>query len=47
MSKCTNWAEAMSNIEKIKHVALAAVKLRLFEGIRLQAGSKLVSRKFC
>jgi len=38
MAKGTSWAEAMSNSEKIKSVALAIVELRESEDIR-QAGS--------
>jgi len=34
MAKGTSWAEATSNNEKIKPVALAIVKLRKSEGIR-------------
>jgi len=34
MVKGTSWAEATSNSEKIKPVALAIVKLRKSEGIR-------------
>jgi len=37
MAKGTSWADAMSNSEKIKPVALAIVELRESEGIR-QAG---------
>jgi len=37
MAKGTFWAEATSNSEKIKPVALAIVELRESEGIR-QAG---------
>jgi len=37
MAKGTSWAEAMSNSEKIKPVALAIVELHESEGIR-QAG---------
>ena len=33
MPKGTCWAEAMSNSEKIKPVALAVIELRLSEGI--------------
>jgi len=49
MAKDTSWAEATSNNEKIRPVALAIVELRKSEGIR-QAGRQLVSqslRKFC
>jgi len=42
MAKDTSRAEAMSNSEKIKPVALAIVELRESEGIR-QAGRQLVS----
>jgi len=38
MTKGTSWAEATSNSEKIKPIALAIVKLHESEGIR-QAGS--------
>ena len=38
MPKGTSQAEAISNSEKIKPVALAVVELHLYEGIR-QAGS--------
>ena len=41
MPKGTSWAEAISNSEKIKSIALAVVELRLSEGI-----SQSVSRKF-
>ena len=43
--KGTSQAEAMSNSEKIKLVALAVIKLRLTEGIS-QAVSQSVRRKF-
>ena len=33
MPKGTSWAEATSNSEKIKPVALAIIELRLTEGI--------------
>ena len=33
-AKGTSWAEATSNSEKIKPVALAIIELRLSEGIR-------------
>jgi len=33
MAKGTSWAEATSNSEKIKPIALAIVELRKFEGI--------------
>jgi len=35
MPKGTSWAEATSNSEKIKPVALAILELRWSEGIRL------------
>ena len=41
MPKGTSWAEAMSNSEKIKPVALAILKLRLSGGIS-QSGSQSV-----
>jgi len=40
--KGTSWAEAMSNSEKIKPVALAIVQLRESKGIR-QAGRQVGS----
>jgi len=43
MPKGTSRDEAMSNIKKIKPIALAIIKLRLFEGIR-QLVNKLVSQ---
>jgi len=43
--KGTSWAEAMSNSEKIKPVALAIVELHESEGIR--QARQAVSRKFC
>jgi len=48
--KGTSQAEMTSNSEKIKHVALAIVKLRWTEGIRQAVSylvSQSVSRKFC
>jgi len=41
MPKGTSWAEATSNSEKIKPVALAVIELRWSEGIR-----QLVSYSF-
>jgi len=53
MAKGTSWAEATSNSEKIKPVAIAIVELRESEGIR-QAVSRSVKvslnnffKKFC
>jgi len=43
MPKGTTWAEATSNSEKIKPVALAVIKLRWSEGIR-QLVSQSVSQ---
>jgi len=43
MAKGTSQAEAMSNSEKIKPVALAIVELRKSEGSR-QVGGRLVSQ---
>ena len=43
MPKGTSWAEATSNSEKIKPVALAVIKLCLTEGIS-QAVSKSVNQ---
>jgi len=34
LAKGTSWDEAMLNSEEIKPIALAAIKLRLSEGIR-------------
>ena len=52
LKKGTTWAEATSNREKIKPVALAVVELRLSEGIRQAGGRAVISRfffnlKFC
>ena len=44
-AKSTCRAEAMSNSEKIKPIALAVIELRLFEGIS-QLLSQSVSRRF-
>ena len=44
MPKGTSRAEAMSNSEKIKHVALAIIELHLSEGIS-QLHTQSVSRK--
>ena len=41
MPKGTSWAEAMSNSETIKPVALAVIELRLSEGIDI---SQLLSQ---
>ena len=46
MPKGTCRAEATSNSEKIKPVALAVIELRLSEGIS-QLLTQSVSRKFC
>ena len=46
MPKGTSQAEATSNSEKIKPVALAVIKLRLSEGISCTL-SQSVTRKFC
>ena len=45
MPKGTSWAEAMSNSEKIRPVALAVIELRLSEDVS-QSVSQAVSRKF-
>ena len=45
MRKGTSWAEATSNGEKIKPVALAVIELRLSEGVS-QLLTQSVSRKF-
>ena len=44
--KSTSQAEAMSNSEKIKPVALAVIELHLSEGIS-HSVTQSVSRKFC
>ena len=41
MPKGTSWAEAMSNSEKIKHIALVIIELHLSEDISQSATRKL------